>query len=99
DRAEKLPDIPMFGGKQSELHPWMDRLTIKIGDRQRYLDVQGQLRYALSRLEGTAFDHVRPHLQNDGTINLVSVQALTTILERAFDDPDREGTTRRTILT
>ena len=99
DRAEKLPDIPMFGGKQSELRPWMDRLTIKIGDRQRYPDVQGQLRYALSRLEGTAFDHVRPHLQNDGTINLVSVQALTTILERAFDDPDREGTARRTILT
>jgi hypothetical protein len=99
DRAEKLPDIPMFSGKLSELRPWIDRLNIKVGDRRRYPNLQDQLRYALSRLEGTAFDHVRPRLQPDGIINLTSVDALTNILVQAFDDPDREGTARRTLLT
>jgi hypothetical protein len=74
-------------------------LNIKVGDRRRYPNLQDQLRYALSRLEGTAFDHVRPRLQPNGTINLASVNALTDILIQAFDDPDREGTARRTLLT
>src|SRR5436190_7038139 len=99
NRSEKLPDIPMFGGKQSELRPWMDCLSIKIGDCHRYPNLQDQLRYALSRLDSTAFSHIRSHLQPNGTIDLASIEALTNILVAAFDDPDRQGTARRTILS
>ena len=40
-----------------------------------------------------------PYLQADGAVSLESVEALSNILVAAFDDPDRQGTARRTILS
>ena len=98
ERKEKLPDIPKFAGKREELQPWIDQLWLKIGDDTQYPTDQDRLRYAFSRLEGPAFDQARQY--RTGTrINLANVEALVTILERAFDDPDREGTARRALLT
>jgi hypothetical protein len=97
-RNEKMPDIPMFDGTRAKLQPWIDQLWLKLADEGRYTNLQSKLVYAFSRCEGAALDHLRPN-RRDGTLNFVSVQALIDVLEQAFEDPDRRGTARRTLLT
>ena len=97
-REEKTPDIPMFDGTRAKLQPWIDQLWLKIADETRYATLQSKLRYAFARCEGTALDHLRPFRQHQD-LNFASVQALIDVLEQAFEDPDRRGTARRTLLT
>ena len=97
-RQEKRPDIPMFDGTRAKLQPWIDQFWLKIADERRYPTLQSQLVYAFSRCEGTALDHLRP-FRRQQTLNFDSVQALIDVLEQAFEDPDRRGTARRTLLT
>ena len=48
----------------------------------------GKLRLAINCLRGEALDQVLPHIGND-RINLDNLAALTTILDRAFGNPNR----------
>ena len=97
-RNEKMPDIPMFDGTRAKLQPWIDQLWLKLSDEGRYATLQSKLVYAFSRCEGDALNHLRPYRQA-GTLNFASIQTLIDVLEAAFEDPDRQGTARRTLLT
>jgi len=52
------------------------------------VDVQHRLAYAVGFLKGKACEQILP-LMNEGNINIASVEALITLLENAFSDPDR----------
>ena len=51
------------------------------------MDVQHRLAYAVGFLKGKAYEQILP-LIDEGNINIASVEALITLLENAFGDPD-----------
>ena len=60
------------------------------------MDVQHQLAYAVGFLKGKAYEQILP-LIDEGNINIASVEALITLLENAFGDPDRVRTAERNL--
>jgi len=56
------------------------------------VDVQYQLAYAVRFLKGKAYEQILPHI-DEGNINIARVEAVITLLENAFGDPDRVHTT------
>jgi len=60
------------------------------------VDVQHRLAYAVGFLKGKAYEQILP-LIDEGNINIVSVEALITLLENAFGDPDRVRTAERNL--
>lgn len=96
DTSEKHPDPERFDGTRSRLRGFLGQLRLKLSDRRRFPTDQDQLRYAASRLEGAALDHILPHLNND-QVGFENLDALIKTLENAFDDPDRAGTAQRTL--
>jgi hypothetical protein len=91
---EKIPDPDEFDGNRAALRTFIDKLRLKFGDSGRYPNEQSKLRYAFSRLKGTAFDQVCIYLL-DERINLENIAALIQHFEAAFDDPDRTATAKR----
>jgi hypothetical protein len=57
---------------------------------------QSKLRYAFSRLEGAALEHLI-HLVKDDRVNLGNFEAFVTSLEEAYGDPDCVNTTERAL--
>jgi len=55
------------------------------------MDFQHRLAYAVGFLKGKAYEQILP-LIDEGNINIASVEALITLLENAFGDPDRVRT-------
>jgi len=60
------------------------------------VNVQHRLAYAVGFLKGKAYEEILL-LIDEGTINIASVEALITILENAFGDPDRVRTAQRNL--
>jgi len=56
------------------------------------VDVQYQLAYAVRFLKGKAYEQILPHI-DEGNINIARVEAVITLLENTFGDPDRVHTT------
>jgi len=54
------------------------------------------LAYAVGFLKGKAYEQILP-LIDEGNINIASVEALITLLENAFGDPDRVRTAERNL--
>jgi len=100
DRGPKRESIPKpqeFDGSQDQLRPFIAQLRTKfLGDAQKFVNVQHRLAYAVGFLKGKAYEQILP-LINEGTINIVSVEALITILENAYGDPDRVRTAERNL--
>ena len=62
------------------------------------MDVQHRLAYAVGFLKGKAYEQILS-LINEGNINIASVEALITLLEKAFGDRDRVRTPERNLQT
>jgi len=62
-----------------------------LGEAHKYVDVQHRLAYAVGFLTRKAYKQILP-LIGERNINIVSVEALITLLENAFSDPDRVRT-------
>jgi len=60
------------------------------------VDVQHRLAYAVGFLKGKAYEQILP-LIDERNINIASVEALITVLENAFGDPDRVRTAERNL--
>jgi len=52
-----------------------------------YSDEQTKLSLAINHLRGDAADQLRPHVRDDRG-NLTNIQAVSNILENAFDNPN-----------
>ena len=93
--AARIPDPEMFSGEKDKLRAFSVQLRLKT---QTITDEQARLRYAVSRLSGSAFDQIVPFVLAD-RINITDTAALLHILEAAFGDPDRAATAARKINT
>jgi len=95
-QSTKYPDAPMFSGRvRTELRPFIAKLRLKLHfNRDRYSGEQDKLAYAVQRLEDLALAQIIPFVANH-RIDLPDVDALITILENAFGDPDRVATAER----
>jgi hypothetical protein len=61
------------------------------GDVSHFSNSHQQLWYSSGLLLGQAFAQVKAYMTDKGT-NLADVPALITVLETAFEDPDRMAT-------
>jgi len=60
------------------------------------VDVQPGLAYAVGFLKGKAYEQILPII-DEGNINIARVEALITLLENAFGNPDRVRTAERNL--
>lgn len=89
----ELPHPPEFSGDCKELLNFISKGRSKLaGESSRYTDDQHKLRYVYGFLKGNAQNQIEPYVLAD-KINLQNVEALISILEDAFGDPDQVGTT------
>lgn len=97
-RSQKIPDPDRFNGDREKLENFRLMVVLKLkGNEDWYTTEQDRLRYIFSRLEGAAQQQVISRVRLDGSIDFTSTDALWTVLERAFGDPDRKGTAQRTV--
>jgi hypothetical protein len=88
----ELPQPPEFSGDRRELLNFISKVRSKLtGESSRYIDDQHKLRYVYGFLKGNAQNQIQPYVLPD-TIKLDNVEALISILEAAFGDPDPVGT-------
>lgn len=97
-----ISDPAPYSGTEKDLLPFIDRLHLKLdGARRRFPTTQHQLAYAISRLEGDAFNQVQGKIgkinsdRDCGNIGYASVEELLIALKEAFGDPDTIGTAQR----
>jgi hypothetical protein len=91
-RPIELPHPPEFSGERKELLNFISKVRSKLaGDSSRFTDDQHKLRYTYGYLKGNAQNQIQPYVLTD-KIKLKDVEALITILEAAFGDPDQVGT-------
>jgi len=96
-KRESIPKPQEFDGSQDQLRPFIAQLRTKfLGAGHKFVDVQHRLAYAVGFLKGKAYEQLLP-LIDEGNINIASVEALITLLENAFGDPDRVRTAERNL--
>ena len=94
---ESIPKPLEFAGSPDQLRLFIAQLRTKfLGDADIFVDVQHRLAYAVGFLKGKACEQILP-LIDKGNINISSVEALITLLENAFGDPDRVRTAERNL--
>jgi hypothetical protein len=88
----ELPHPPEFSGDHKELLNFISKVCSKLaGESSRYIDDQHKLRYVYGFLKGNAQNQIQPYILPD-KIKLDNVEALISILEATFGDPDQVGT-------
>jgi hypothetical protein len=84
----ELPHLPKFSGDYKELLNFISKVRSKLTrESSRYIDDQHKLHYMYGFLKGNAYNQIQPYVLPD-KINLENVEALISILEAAFGDPD-----------
>jgi hypothetical protein len=85
----ELPHTPEFSGDCKEPLNFISKVRSKLaGESSRYIDDQHKLRYVYGFLKGNAQNQIQPYVLPE-KINLANVEALISILEAAFGDPDQ----------
>lgn len=91
---EKIPDPEKFSGRRDKLPAFLLQLRLKAAS---FRTEQAKLRFAINCLEGDALDLMRSYVQEDATINLTNLAALTTILDNAYGNPNRAADAARNL--
>jgi hypothetical protein len=88
----ELPHQPEFSRDRKELLNFISKVHSKVaGESSCYIDDQHKLHYVYGFLKGNAQNKIQPYVLPD-KINLENVEALISILEAAFGNPDQVGT-------
>jgi hypothetical protein len=88
----ELPHLPKFSGDHKELLNFISKVhSILAGESPHYIDDQHKLYYIYGFLKGNAQNQIQPYVLHD-KINLENMEALISILEAAFGNPDQVGT-------
>jgi hypothetical protein len=89
----ELPHPPEFSGDRKELLNFISKVCSKLTEESsQYTDDQHKLRYVYGFLKGNAQNQIQPYILPN-KIKLDNMEALISILEAAFGDPDQVGTT------
>lgn len=87
--SEKLPDPDKFTGMRSDLRRFAAQIRQKLTtNRDRFPDPQSRMSYVTGRLAGTPYAQVLPYIV-DGKCKLPDYEAVLSILENAYGDPNR----------
>jgi len=96
-KRESIRKPQEFDRSQDQLRPFIPQLHTKfLGDAHKFIDVQHWLAYAVGFQKGKAYEQILP-LIDEGNINIASVEALITLLENTFGDPNRVRTAERNL--
>jgi hypothetical protein len=88
----ELPHPPEFSGDHKELLNVISKVRSKLtGESSQYTNDQHKLCYVYGFLKGNVQNQIQPYILPD-KIKLDNVEALISILEAAFGDPDQVGT-------
>jgi hypothetical protein len=88
----KLPHPLEFPGDHEELLNVISKVCSKLsGGSSQYTDDQHKLHYVYGFLKGNVQNQIQPYILPN-KIKLDNVEALISILEAAFRDPDQVGT-------
>ena len=91
-RPTAIPLPAAFAGDTKTFRDFKTKLNNKFrADAPTFRDKQHRLSVAASLLTGRASDIMRPYVLND-RIDLPNVAEFWKVLDRSFEDPDREGT-------
>ena len=92
-----IPTPKEFTGDRETYQDFKDQLQAKLAvDGGEFEGEQHKLRFACNLLRGDAAAVTRTY-RKEGQVDLASVDELWTILDQAYDDPDRVGTAERAI--
>ena len=95
NQGTKLLKPEPFSGERAKLRPFLRQLRVNCSIIS---DEQARLRYAFALLRGSALDQVLPYVRNN-RVDLANLDALTTILETAFGDPNQRRNAERKLHT
>jgi hypothetical protein len=88
----ELPHPLEFSGDHKELLNFISKVHSKLaGESSRYIDDQHKLHYVYGFLKGNMQNQIQPYILPD-KIKLDNVEALISILEATFGDPNQVGT-------
>jgi len=94
NRADRVPDPPIFEGGRENLERFVAQLRVKLfSDPSRFPTPALRMGYAFNRLGGRAQAQILPFVQN-GKFVLQDSDDVIGILENPFGDPDPAATAR-----
>jgi hypothetical protein len=92
--SERLPDPDRFTGQRDDLRRFVSQIHQKmLVNRDRFPTANSRMAYVTSRLNGTPYNQILPHIR-DGVCQLEDYTKVLEILERAFGDPNRVNNAR-----
>lgn len=93
--------VEAFDGDTKKLKAFLFNMATKMQTEKDLYenDTQAQLRCYITHLVSKARTQVENYIEEDGSINLSSVEELITLLKTAFGDVDEMGTAQRKITT
>jgi len=96
-KRESIPKPQEFNGSQDQLRPFIAQLRTKfLGDAYKFVDVQHRLAYGVGFLKGKAYEPILA-LIDEGNIKIASVEALITLLDNPFSNPNRVRTAEQNL--
>jgi len=96
-KRESIPKPQEFDEPQDQLRLFIAQLRTKfLRDAHKFVDFPYRLAYGVGFLKGKAYEQILLGI-DEGNINIASVEALITLLENAFGDPDRVRTAKRNL--
>jgi hypothetical protein len=99
NRADRVPDPPIFEGSRENLERFIAQLRIKLfSDPSRFPTPDLRMGYAFNCLGGRAQAQILPFVK-DGKFLLKDADEIIRILNNAFGDPDPAATARSKLHT
>jgi hypothetical protein len=87
--SERIPDPSKFTGDRDDLSRFLDQVSAKLlVNRDRFPTPQERKVYVASRLEGLAYQQIRPYIRF-GVPQFTDYEQILEVLEKAFGDPNR----------
>lgn len=87
--SERIPDPDKFLGDSKDLNRFVSQVYQKLTvNRDRFRTPQERMTYVTSRLSGTAYAQIAPHITL-GNHDFTDFEEILRLLETAFGDPDR----------
>lgn len=98
-KSTKLPDPPIFEGRDQDLDSWLSRMRNKLlANGDHYPTDSLQIAYTESRIGGEAAKHIAPRLRATALNRFGTAEEIFGYLNQVYGDPDRRHTAQRAYL-
>ena len=92
--TKEVKDPEPFTGIQTDLKRFNNQLALVLADVGRFTDVQYELRYCFSLLNGDAYTIMEPYVSPSG-VAFPDIEAFLKEITRLFGDSDEKATAAR----